>query len=117
MMFVKLIIFIIIMFIVILPNGDCKELGEIYDAVFSPDGNKIGVGTETGFYIYDRVSLKLEFSLPTPNGVHFIRWSPDGTKIFLSLWMIKDNEWYEYPSTWSIETTYWIYDLNHKSNK
>jgi WD40 repeat protein len=111
MIFTKRMMLIFVLFVGFIQVGDSQELGEIYDAVFSHDGTKIGVGTETGFYVYDRISLECMFSLLTPNGVHFIRWSPNGDKVFLSLWHVLEQEG-SYPSEWKLENTYWVYDIN-----
>jgi hypothetical protein len=45
--------------------------------------------------------------------VHFIRWSPNGEKVFLSLWRVMDKEGRN-PSEWKLENTYWVYDVNQQ---
>jgi len=107
----KRMMLILVLFVGLIQVGDSQELGEIHDAVFSPDGTKIGVGTETGFYIYDRASFECEFALPTPDAVYFIRWSPNDEKVFLALWNPLAQEGRN-PFDWKIETVYWVYDIN-----
>lgn len=83
-----------------------QDIGTIYDAVFSPDGQTIGVGTSTGFHRFECSTMKYIDSIETEGGVHFILWSPNGNQVLLSHWendVINDST-----------PTYSLFDRNKK---
>ncbi|MGI6456342.1 MAG: WD40 repeat domain-containing protein [bacterium] len=68
----------------ILPQQPRLEL--IHDAVFSPDGKYIGIGTQEGFLLYEREGMRLVYFLDMPGEVYFLKWSPNSARVLLAHW-------------------------------